>query len=100
MPRSPPSARRRLETELESVRNGISEARERLRQSFGIDMMIFGHWSHERDPQGVFRHNRRNDYAYIICNRGRSLSAVISTPASRSLASALANATRPAPSME
>ncbi|TDK94630.1 DNA-binding protein [Mycobacterium paragordonae] len=42
------SALRRLETELEAVRNDISEAREYPRQALGIDMMSFGHWTHDR----------------------------------------------------
>lgn len=42
------SALRRLETELEAVRNDITEAREQPRQALGIDMMSFGHWPHDR----------------------------------------------------
>jgi len=42
------SALRRLETELEAVRNDINEAREHPRDTLGIDMMSFGHWPHDR----------------------------------------------------
>ena len=42
------SALRRLETELEAVRNDITEAREYPQQTLGIDMMSFGHWPHDR----------------------------------------------------
>lgn len=42
------SALRRLETELEAVRNDINEAREHSRDALGIDMMSFGHWPHDR----------------------------------------------------
>lgn len=42
------SALRRLETELEAVRNDINEAREHPRDALGIDMMSFGHWPHDR----------------------------------------------------
>ena len=42
------SALRRLDTELEAVRNDISEAREYPRQTLGIDLMSFGHWPHDR----------------------------------------------------
>jgi hypothetical protein len=42
------AALRRLETELEAVRNDINEAREHPRDALGIDMMSFGHWPHDR----------------------------------------------------
>lgn len=42
------SALRRLETELEAVRNDITEAREYPQQTLGIDMMSFGHWPYDR----------------------------------------------------
>lgn len=42
------SSLRRLETELQAVRNDINEAREYPRQALGIDMMSFGHWTHDR----------------------------------------------------
>lgn len=42
------AALRRMETELEAVRNDISEAREHPRDALGIDMMSFGHWPHDR----------------------------------------------------
>lgn len=42
------SALRRLETELEAVRNDIAEAREYPQQTLGIDMMSFGHWPYDR----------------------------------------------------
>lgn len=42
------AALRRLETELEAVRNDINEAREHPRDTLGIDMMSFGHWPHDR----------------------------------------------------
>jgi len=42
------SSLRRLETELEAVRNDITEARENPRQALGVDMMSFGHWMHDR----------------------------------------------------
>ncbi|WP_231750777.1 hypothetical protein [Mycobacterium sp. NAZ190054] len=42
------SALRRLETELEAVRNHITEAREHPQQTLGIDMMSFGHWPYGR----------------------------------------------------
>lgn len=42
------SVLRRLETELEAVRNDITEAREHPRDALGIDMMSFGHWPHDR----------------------------------------------------
>lgn len=42
------SSLRRLETELEAVRNDITEARENPRQALGVDMMGFGHWMHDR----------------------------------------------------
>lgn len=38
---------RRLETELEAVRNDIKEAREHPRQSLGVDLMSFGHWPYD-----------------------------------------------------
>lgn len=39
---------RRLDTELEAVRNDINEAREQPRQTLGIDLMSFGHWPSQR----------------------------------------------------
>jgi hypothetical protein len=42
------SALRRLDTELEAVRNDITEAREYPQQTLGIDLMSFGHWPHDR----------------------------------------------------
>ena len=42
------SALRRLETELEAVRNDITEAREYPQQTLGIDLMSFGHWPYDR----------------------------------------------------
>lgn len=42
------SALRRLDTELEAVRNDITEAREFPQQTLGIDLMSFGHWPHDR----------------------------------------------------
>ncbi|PND54172.1 DNA-binding protein [Mycobacterium sp. ENV421] len=42
------SALRRLDTELEAVRNDITEAREYPHQTLGIDLMSFGHWPHDR----------------------------------------------------
>lgn len=42
------SALRRLETELEAVRNDITEAREFPQQTLGVDLMSFGHWPHDR----------------------------------------------------
>ena len=42
------SALRRLDTELEAVRNDITEAREYPQQTLGIDLMGFGHWPHDR----------------------------------------------------
>ena len=42
------SSLRRLETELEAVRNDITEAREHPQQTLGIDLMSFGHWPHDR----------------------------------------------------
>lgn len=42
------AALRRMETELEAVRNDINEARENPRDTLGIDMMSFGHWPHDR----------------------------------------------------
>ncbi|MEW5811515.1 MAG: DNA-binding protein [Actinomycetota bacterium] len=42
------SALRRLDTELEAVRNDIAEAREYPHQVLGIDLMSFGHWPHDR----------------------------------------------------
>lgn len=42
------SALRRLEAELEAVRNDITEAREYPHQALGIDLMSFGHWPYDR----------------------------------------------------
>ena len=42
------SALRRLDTELEAVRNDITEAREYPQQTLGIDLMSFGHWPYDR----------------------------------------------------
>ncbi|UCA22988.1 MULTISPECIES: hypothetical protein [Mycobacterium] len=42
------SALRRLENELEAVRNDITEAREYPQQTLGIDLMSFGHWPYDR----------------------------------------------------
>lgn len=42
------AALRRLETELEAVRNDITEAREYPQQALGIDLMSLGHWPHDR----------------------------------------------------
>lgn len=42
------SALRRMETELEAVRNDITEAREHPQQTLGVDLMSFGHWPHDR----------------------------------------------------
>lgn len=42
------SALRRLDTELEAVRNDIAEAREYPQQTSGIDLMSFGHWPYAR----------------------------------------------------
>lgn len=42
------SALRRLDTELEAVRNDIAEAREYPQQTLGIDLMSFGHWPYDR----------------------------------------------------
>ena len=42
------SALRRLDTELEAVRNDITEAREYAQQTLGIDLMSFGHWPYDR----------------------------------------------------
>lgn len=42
------SALRRLEAELEAVRNDITEAREYPQQTLGIDLMSFGHWPYDR----------------------------------------------------
>lgn len=42
------SALRRIDTELEAVRNDITEAREYPQQALGIDLMSFGHWPHDR----------------------------------------------------
>lgn len=47
------AALRRMETELEAVRNDISEAREHPRDALGIDMMSFGHWPHERVASSI-----------------------------------------------
>lgn len=42
------SALRRLDTELEAVRNDLNEAREYPRETLGVDMMSFGHWTGDR----------------------------------------------------
>lgn len=42
------SALRRSDTELEAVRNDITEAREFPQQTLGIDLMSFGHWPYDR----------------------------------------------------
>ena len=42
------AALRRLDTELEAVRNDLAEAREYPQQTLGIDLMNFGHWPHDR----------------------------------------------------
>jgi hypothetical protein len=42
------SALRRLDTELEAVRNDITEAREYPQQTLGLDLMSFGHWPYDR----------------------------------------------------
>lgn len=42
------SALRRLDTELEAVRNDITEAREYPQQTLGTDLMSFGHWPYDR----------------------------------------------------
>jgi DNA-binding transcriptional MerR regulator len=42
------SALRRLETELEAVRNDITAAREYPQQTLGVDLMSFGHWPYDR----------------------------------------------------
>ena len=39
---------RRWDTELEAVRNDITEAREYPQQPLGIDLMSSGHWPHDR----------------------------------------------------
>jgi hypothetical protein len=45
---APPPPLRRLDTELEAVRNDLAEAREYPQQTLGIDLMSFGHWPHDR----------------------------------------------------
>ncbi len=47
------AALRRMETELEAVRNDINEAREHPRDTLGIDMMSFGHWPHDRVASSI-----------------------------------------------
>ncbi len=47
------SALRRLDTELEAVRNDITEAREYPQQTLGIDLMSFGHWPYDRTASSL-----------------------------------------------